>query len=58
MKQAVKVRQYWENLQNLSMPDKNILGLEIQAIKKLLGPGLLCWMLAAATAKPQKHTAK
>lgn len=41
MKLAVKVHQYWEDLRNLSMPDKNIFQLEIKSIKKLLGPGLL-----------------
>ena len=45
MKQAVKVRQYWENLQNLSMPDKNILGWKFRQLK-IAGTRTVagCWL--------------
>lgn len=38
---TAKKRQYWENVKNESMPDKYILKLEINLIKKCLGPGKL-----------------
>lgn len=41
MNLAIKQHQYWNDLDHPSMPDKHLVSLEVQAIKKLLGSGNL-----------------
>ena len=38
---AAKQHQYWNDLSHSSMPDKHLVALEIQTIKKLVGQGKL-----------------
>lgn len=41
MKSTTKIHQYWDNLKNLSMPDRYLFQLEINIIKSLLDSGKL-----------------